>query len=81
MRSFAARLVTIGIAGLLAATSTVPASPASRQKRTAPAQARSEQTARPPAAQAQPVPCMLDEGYGRLRSCASGGGGGGGGGM
>jgi type II secretory pathway pseudopilin PulG len=76
MRSFATRLAIIGIAGLLAAASIVPASAAARQKRAAPAQARSEQTARPPAAQAQPAPCLLDEGYGRLRSCASGGGGG-----
>jgi hypothetical protein len=78
MRSFANRLATIGVAGLLAAASTLPAFAATRQKRAAPAQARSEQTARPPGAHPQPAPCMLDEGYGRLRSCASGGGGGGG---
>ena len=82
MRLIPARLATLAIAALLTASDMAPAAAASRQKRAVPPPSRSrEQTVRLPAAPGQPRPttCMLDEGYGRLRSCSSGEGGGGGG--
>ena len=78
MRSFATRLATVGVAGLLAAASAAPASAATRQKRAAPAKNDREQTVPLPASAGNAGPCMIDEGYGRFRPCASGGGGGGG---
>jgi hypothetical protein len=78
MRLTALCVVTLGAAGLLAVSALAPAS-AARQKRVA-QPGYSKQIARPPAPPAPAQTCLLDDGYGRLRSCASGGGGGGGGG-
>jgi len=79
-------ILTLTLAGLLAATTLAPASAAPKDKRKAPA-AQTEETlgdgfqqtpvaARPIAPGViyqQPYACFSDEGYGRVSSCDAGG--------
>jgi hypothetical protein len=75
------RLVAAGAAALLIMGAIAPAAAATRQKRIAPARSGAQSVQLPGAARPVPAPgaCVLDDGYGRVRSCSSGGGGGGGG--
>jgi len=76
-------ILTLTLAGLIAATTLAPAFAASKHKRrAAPVQTeenyglqQSQVAGRPASLNQQPGACFTDEGYGRVSSCDGGGGG------
>lgn len=87
MRSNFTRLVTVGVAAVIAAATIAPASAATRHKRAAPAPAESSASSPdvmglpihpawspiPSTVYQAPNSCFTDEGYGRYTSCEQGG--------